>query len=145
MNSMIAVISLATMVLTALPGNSQDKHSLDGTWVQYKYDTHGEVRLQFFDGKVMWKWLDENNPEAARDARLSDQEKVDALPYRWAKAGDKIYVINWMHEPTGSYVTIVFNFKDSVVCGSAILSPRSKDQSTLFDKGIIKKYSLVEE
>jgi hypothetical protein len=113
--------------------------------VRYKYDTHGEVRLQFFEGKVMWKWLDENNPEAARDARLSDQEKLDALPYRWAKAGDQIYVINWLHEPTSSYVTIVFNLRESVVWGSAILGPRSKDQSVLFDKGIIKEYSLVEE
>jgi hypothetical protein len=145
MKSFVAVLSFSVMSLVAIPGQSQDKHTLDGTWVRYKYDTHGEVRLQFFDGKVMWKWLDENNPEAARDAQLSDKEKLDALPYRWAKAGDHIYVINWMHEPTSSYVTIVFNFKDSLVCGSAILSPRSKDQGVLFDKGIIREYVLVED
>jgi hypothetical protein len=143
MKSFVALLSFATIALSAIPGQSQDRHTLDGTWVRYKYDTHGEARLQCFDGKVMWRWLDENNPEAARDARPSDQEELDALPDKWAKGGDRIYVINWLHEPPSSYVTIMFNFKDSAVCGSAILSPGSKDQSVLFDKGIVKEFRLA--
>jgi hypothetical protein len=99
--------------------------------------------LEFFDGKVMWKWLDPNNEEASRDAKISDGEKLNALEYRSDIIAEQIYLINRFHEPLGSYVTITFNFKEKEMCGSAILGPKTKDRSILFDKGIIEDYHLA--
>ena len=116
----------------------------DKSWVQYKYETAGEVRLELFDCKVMWKWLNISNPEeAARDAKLTDEEKTNAIAYRSEKIGNQVYVINWYHEPSGTHISISFNFAEKQMCGSGILESKSESRSTIFDKGIIENYYLA--
>jgi hypothetical protein len=144
MKTLFLLFAYGAISFNGLAQGSPDKHLLDDSWVRYTYETHGEVRLEFFDGKVMWKWLDPNSEEATRDAKLSDNEKVDAIAYRSENVGDHIYVINWFHEPSGTYVTLTFNFKEKMMCGSAILGPKTENLSILFDKGIIKEYHLAE-
>jgi len=133
------LVTLTAFFLNAFAQETQDKHLLDDSWVKYKYETTGEVRLEFFDGKVMWKWLNNSNPG---DEKLTDKEKIDAISYRSNQIGDQIYVVNWYHQPSGSYVTIILNFKEKQVCGSAILGAKEEKTYTIFDKGVIEDYKL---
>ncbi len=126
-----------------IDGQIIDKHLLDGSWVTYKYERSGEVHLEFFDGKVMWKWLDNSNPqEAARDAKLTDQEKSGGIAYRSQKIGEQLYVVNWYDKPSGTYVTLTLNFKERQMCGSAILDAKEENTATIFDSGVIEAYEL---
>ena len=147
-NGYIMKIYLLIILFSSIPiinsaQESGDRHPLDGCWVKYKYETSGEVRLEFFDGKVIWKWLNNSNPEeSARDEKLTEKEKSDAINYRSQIIGDQIYVVNWYHQPSGSYVTIILNYKERQMCGSAILGAKEENTTTIFDKGIIEDYNF---
>ncbi len=78
---LIIIFSLPCFSSFAL--EPKDNRLIDGSWVRYKYETYGESRFEFLDGKVMWQWLDESNKkEATRDQRLSEDEKLQTIPYR---------------------------------------------------------------
>ena len=57
MKIQMLLFAFGVISINILRQESTDKHLLDGTWVKYKYETAGEAHLEFFDGKVMWKWL----------------------------------------------------------------------------------------
>ena len=112
---------------------NQDEHLLDGTSMDYYYQNGTAVHVEFIDGQFNYKWIAGPNKDA------EGQEK-----YRSRKIGEKMYLINFMNDPSSTFVTLVFNFNQNVMYSSALIAPGTDQQQVLFDGGIIEHLKLKE-
>jgi len=117
----------------AFAQEKQDEHLLDGTSMNYYYQNGTAVHIEFFDGQVKFKWI------AGPWKDSEGQEK-----YRSRKIGDKIYLVNWLEGSNSTFVTLIFNFNQNVMCCSALLFPQTDHEQILFDGGIIEQLKLKE-
>lgn len=113
----------------------QPEHLLDGTSVNYYYQTGMAIHLELYDGKLKYEWI--AGPRKGKGNK--------DLPYSSRKIGDKMYVIRWLEESHPDYMTLIFNFNNNVMYSSGILRFGTKDQFTVFDGGIIEDLVLVEK
>lgn len=115
--------------------SSKSEHLLDGTSMNYYYQTGMAIHLELYDGKLKYEWI--AGPRAGKGNK--------DLPYSSRKIGDKMYVISWLEESHPDYMTLIFNFNNNVMYSSGILRFGTKDQFTVFDGGIIEDLVLVEK
>ncbi len=127
------IISLLVISLPSIAQESQDEHLLDGTSMDYYYQNGTAVHLEIFDGQLKYKWLAGPNKDA------EGQEK-----YRSRKIGDKMYLVNFMNEPSSTFVTLIFNFNQNVMYSSALIAPGTDQENVFFDGGIIEHLHLKE-
>jgi len=123
----ICILSLASFSSVA-----QDKkvgHLLDGTSIDYVYETMGGVHVDLSDGQFQWHWASGNTGSA---------------PYQARKIGDKIYMVNFKVAGSSNFVTIVFDFDKKVFYTSALLDPKTEKEQVLFESGVIKQSTLKE-
>ena len=123
---------LAVMIQSNAQGN-EDEHLLDGTSMDYFYQNGTAVHVEFLDGQFKYKWI------AGPNEGAEGQEK-----YRSRKISDKMYLVNFMNEPSTTFVTLVFNFNQNVMYSSALIAPGTDQEQVLFDGGIIEHLSLKE-
>jgi hypothetical protein len=121
---------LFLLSFSAVAQNKKVGHLLDGTSMDYVYDTLGGVHVKLHDGQFQWHWATGNTGTA---------------PYQARKIGDKTYMVNFKVAGSSNFVTIVFDFNKRVFYTSALLNPKTKDEQTLFESGIIKKLTLKED
>ena len=134
--SMISVIGILCWVGTAgAEEQRQPEHLLDGTSMNYYYQTGMAIHLELNDGKLKYEWI--AGPRKGKGNK--------DLPYSSRKIGDKMYVIRWLEESHPDYMTLIFNFDNNVMYSSGILRFGTKDQFTVFDGGIIEDLTLVEK
>jgi hypothetical protein len=103
---------------------------LDGTSIDYVYETVGAVHVELSDGQFHWHWATDGNTGSA--------------PYQARKMGDKIYMVNFKVAGSSNFVTIVFNFAQKVFYTSGLLDPKTDKEQVLFESGIIKQFTLKE-
>jgi hypothetical protein len=123
----ICIISLLSFSSFA-----QDKkvgHLLDGTSIDYLYETLGGVHADFSNGQFQWHW-------AAGD--------TGCAPYQARKIGDNIYMIYFKVAGSSNFVTIIFNFDKKIFYTSGIINPKTKYEQVLFETGVIKQLTLKE-
>ena len=123
------VLFICTSFLLSLSSVAQDKsdeHLLDGTSMDYYYQNGSGVHVDFANGQFNWKWI------AGPDKDSTGSEK-----YLSRKIGDKTYMINFKVSGNSNFVTIVFNFNQSVMYTSALLDPK-----TNHDKSCLKEALL---
>ncbi len=111
------------------------EYLLDGSSMDYFYQTGMAIHLEIYDGKIKYKWI--AGPRKGKGNK--------DLPYSSRKIGDKMYVIRWLEESHPDYMTLIFNFNNNVMYSSGILRFGTKDQFTVFDGGIIENLTLVEK
>jgi len=111
----------------------QDEHLLDGTSMNYFYQTGTAVHLEFIDGVAKWKWIE--GPWKGSE----QQEK-----YRSRKIGHKMYIVNFLEEGSSTFVTLIFNFNQNVMWSSVLLFPQTENEQIWFDGGIIEQLVLKE-
>ena len=111
----------------------QDEHLLDGTSMNYFYQTGTAVHIEFVDGMAKWKWIEGPWKDSAQ------QEK-----YRSRKIGDKMYIVNVLEEGSSTFVTLIFNFNQNVMWSSVLLFPQTENEQIWFDGGIIEQLVLKE-
>lgn len=121
--------------ITLAEESSQPEHLLDGSSMNYYYQTGSAIHLELYDGKLKYKWI--AGPRKGKGNK--------DLPYSSRKIGDKMYVIRWLEESHPDYMTLIFNFDNNVMYSSGILRFGSKEQFTVFDGGIIENLVLVEK
>ena len=113
----------------------QPEYLLDGTSMNYYYQTGMAIHLELYNGKLKYQWI----------AGPSKGKGNKDLPYKSRKIGDKLYVISWLEESHPDYMTLIFNFSNNVMYSSGILRFGTKNQFTVFDGGIIEDLTLVEK
>jgi|SRR6185503_6774787 len=109
---------------------AQDKkvgHLLDGTSIDYVYESLGGVHVDFSNGQFKWHWASGNTGSA---------------PYQARKLGDKMYMVNFKVAGSSNFVTIVFNFDKKIFYTSALLNPKTKTEQSIFETGVIKQAML---
>lgn len=127
----IMFASLSTLVAQ----EKQSEHLLDGTSMEYYYQTGMAIHLELYGGMLKYKWI------AGPRKGKGNQD----LPYKSRKIGDKMYLVSWLEESHPDYMTLIFNFNNNVMYSSGILRFGTKDQFTVFDGGIIEDLTLVEK
>ena len=110
------------------------EHLLDGTSMNYYYQTGGGIHLAFYDGMLKYEWI--SGPRKGNGNK--------DLPYNSRKIGDKMYLISWLEEAHPDYTTLVFNFNNNVMYSSGIFRFGSEKQFVRFNGGIIENLKLVE-
>ena len=123
-------------VATTLHCTSQTKHDellLDGTSLDVYWETGTRVHVEFNDGQIISKWISGSGQDA------TGQES-----YRSKKIGDKMYVVNFLKTPDHSFVTLIFNFNQNVLCASAIREVGTKDE-TIFLEGATMEHLHLKE
>ena len=72
-----------TLICYSKVQEKQDEHLLDGTSMEYYYQTGTAVHIEFVDGVAEWKWI---------SGPWKDSEGKEK--YRSRKMGDKMYLVN---------------------------------------------------
>jgi len=124
---------ICTLSLLSFTAVAQDKKVgplLDGTSIDYVYETVGAVHVELSNGQFHWHWAADGNTGTA--------------PYQARKMGDKIYMVNFKVAGSSNFVTIVFNFDKMIFYTSALLDPKTDKEQVLFESGEIKKLKLKE-
>ncbi|HEY0432218.1 MAG TPA: MoaF N-terminal domain-containing protein [Chitinophagaceae bacterium] len=131
-----ALLSICTTCFLALSSIGQgkvDEHLLDGTSLDYYYESGSGVHAEFTDGRFIWKWI-----------AGPDKGAVGNEGYLSRKIADKTYMVNFKVTAGSNFVTIVFNFNQNVMYTSALLDPRTATEKVLFEGGIIEHLKLKE-
>lgn len=134
MKTLLTTLFCLTILIS--PAWAQEKHNqhlLDGTSAKYYYQNGSGIHIEFYDGKLKYKWI--TGPRKGHGNK--------DLAYNSRKIGDKIYVINWLEESHPDFMTLIFNFSNDVMYSSGILRFGTKDQHIVFDGGIIEDLNLV--
>jgi len=113
----------------------QAEHLLDGTSMKYYYQNGGGIHIEFYDGKLKYKWI--------VGPRKGNGNK--GLKYSSRKIGERMYIVAWLEASHPDYTTLIFNFNNNVMYSSGIFRFGSENQFTRFDGGIIEDLNLVEK
>ncbi len=102
---------------------------LDGTSMDCYYENGFSVHVEFNDGQIIFKWIE----------NFTDTTEHES--YRSKKIADKIYVVNFLDTSGHKFVTLIFNFNQNMLVASAI---RTKDQANFLDSATIEHLHLKE-
>jgi hypothetical protein len=127
------ILALLSITSQAVAQEKQDEHLLDGTSMNYYYQTGTAVHIEFADGVAEWKWI------AGPWKNGVGKEK-----YRSRKIGDKMYLVNILEKGPSTFVTLIFNFNQNVMWSSVLLFPQTVNEQIWFDGGIIEQLVLKE-
>jgi hypothetical protein len=128
--SLFFICMLFLLSISAVAQNKKVGHLLDGTSIDYVYKTIGGVHVKFSNGQFLWHWATGDTGSA---------------PYQAQKIGDKTYMVNFKVAGSSNFVTIVFDFNKRVFYTSALFNPKTKDEQTVFESGVIKQLTLKED
>ena len=117
----------------ALSQDRPEEHLIDGTSMDYYYQNGSAVHAEFVDGQFKFEWI--VGPFKGN---------TGSCKYRSRKIGEKLYMINFLFEPSRAFVTIVFNFNQNVMSMSALLGAGTEKEVILFEGGIIERLTLKE-
>jgi MoaF N-terminal domain len=134
MKKFLILFSSLILFFSATAQDAGDEHLLDGTSVTYYYDNGSGVHAEFADGQIQFTWV-------AGFFKGSGGKAV----YRSRKIGDKMYMVNFLVETGGSFVTIVFDFGKYTLSSSALLNSNSPQKQIFFEAGTIKELNLKEK
>jgi hypothetical protein len=121
--------------LLSFPSIAQNKkvgHLLDGTTIDYVYETAGGVHVELSNGQFHWHWT--SGP---------DKGNTGTAPYQARKISYKTYMV-YFKASNSTFVTIVFNFEKKLFYTSGLLDPKTKTEQVLFETGVIKALKLKE-
>lgn len=137
-NKLIAMCIFAfTLLSTSIHAtdNKNYEHLLDGSSMNYYYQTGNGIHMEFYDGMLKYEWI--------TGSRKGNSNKD--LAYQSRKIGPKMYIVSWLEEAHPDYVTLIFNFNSGVMYSSGIARFGSKNQFIVFDGGIIEDLKLIEK
>jgi hypothetical protein len=126
---MVLIASLFIGSTASYAQEAQSEQQLDGTSLVYYYDSGAGLDMSFDDGKVNYEWI--AGPAKGRTG--------EDFAYRAKMAGDDVYVVSIHQEKVPNYLTLIFNFKEKVVCGSNLLWYGTDKQKVHFESGTIKQ------
>ena len=108
-NTFIAVL-ISTWVATGCIA-AELTTELHGTDITYHYSSGRQYNVKFDASGASYRYLSGSKPDAW----------WGPFPYQAIRIEPNIYFLSWFEEGYGDYVTLLVNFNDKSVHGSAIL------------------------
>lgn len=113
------IISILTYILftTALHASelSLPTRNLNGTHITYNYTSGRSYNVKFEEEGVSYRYLTGSKPE----------NWWGPFPYQAFKVEKDVYLASWFEKGYGDYVTLLINFNNRLLYGSAILSGKT--------------------
>lgn len=127
---LIILVTVFIFSLTAnlSAGEKKPEHLLDGTSMEYFYQNGSGISIKFYDGQLQFEWI----------AGPAKGNKGKDIPYRSRKIGDEMYIVNFHQKQKHNFITLIFNFKQNVMCGSYIVQYGTDKEKIGFEGGIIE-------
>lgn len=85
---------------------------LNSTNITYNYTSGRSYNVKFEEQGLSYRYLTGSKPE----------KWWGPFPYQAFKVENKVYLASWFEEGYGDYVTLLINFNNNLLYGSAILS-----------------------
>ena len=113
MKSFIAMIGVFVFVGTLNAAElSKPTHSLNHTNITYRYTNDLSFNVKFADEGASYRFLTGPDPE----------KWWGPFPYQAFEVEKNLYFTSWLEKKTGDYVTLLINFNNNLLYGSAIIS-----------------------
>jgi phenolic acid decarboxylase len=112
------IVSLVIFLLTATLEASElslPTRDLDSTNITYNYTSGRSYNVKFEEKGVSYRYLTGSKPD----------KWWGPFPYQAFKVEDEVYLTSWFEEGYGDYVTLLINFNNNLLYGSAILSGKT--------------------
>ncbi|MEM7468346.1 MAG: hypothetical protein AAF387_15860 [Pseudomonadota bacterium] len=108
----IAVILVLIFgVSFSVSGEGETTRELNSTEITYEYSSGRSYNVKFEDAGVSYRYLSGSKPEVW----------WGPFPYQAIRVKPQVYFTSWFEKGYGDYVTLLINFEESVLYGSAIL------------------------
>jgi len=88
---------------------------LNGTNISYNYTSGRSYNVKFEENGVSYRYLTGSKPE----------KWWGPFPYQAFEVEKDVYFASWFEEGYGDYVTLLINFNNKLLYGSAILSGKT--------------------
>lgn len=85
---------------------------LDGTDITYNYTSGRSYHVRFDEGGVSYRYLSGSKPG----------KWWGPFPYKAFEVDDNVFMASWFEKDYGDYVTLLINFNNNLLYGSAIIS-----------------------
>jgi len=116
---MKALITILTIIFFSASLNAAEISSptreLNGTDITYHYTSGRSYNVKFEEEGVSYRYLSGPKPE----------KWWGPFPYQAFQVEKKVYLASWFEEGYGDYVTLLINFNNDLLYGSAILSAKT--------------------
>ncbi len=87
-------------------------HKLDGSNITYHYTSGRSYNVKFEKAGISYRYLTGSKPE----------KWWGPFPYKAFEVEKNVYYASWFEKGYGDYVTLLINFNNNLLYGSAILS-----------------------
>lgn len=91
--------------------DGETTRDLDGTRITYDYTNGRSYNVKFEKEGVSYRYLTGSKPNTW----------WGPFPYQAMKVSDQLYFASWFEEGYGDYVTLLINFDENIIHGSAII------------------------
>ena len=113
MKAMRAILIALLVQTAALAADlAPPTRALDGTAITYEYTSGRSYNVKFDERGVSYRYLTGSKPETW----------WGPFPYQAFEVEPRVYFASWFEEGYGDYVTLLINFNNRLLYGSAILS-----------------------
>lgn len=90
----------------------KETHSLDGVNISYKYTSTRSYHVKFEQQGVSYQYLTGSKPD----------KWWGPFPYKAFEVQPNLFLASWFEKNYGDYVTLLINFDNKLLYGSAIIS-----------------------
>lgn len=112
MKSLITLLTLAFFIATLQASELvSPTRQLNGTNITYNYTSGRSYNVKFEEAGVSYRYLTGSKPDAW----------WGPFPYEAFEIEKNVYMLSWFEAGYGDYVTLLVNFNNNVLYGSAIL------------------------
>lgn len=110
----IIILILTSIFTTVLHASelSLPTQNLNGTDITYDYTSGRSYNVKFEEQGISYRYLTGSKPKTW----------WGPFPYQAIQVENNIYFASWFEKRYGDYVTLLINFNNSLLYGSAILS-----------------------
>jgi len=88
---------------------------LNNTQITYKYTSGRSYNVKFTEAGISYRYLSGSKPE----------KWWGPFPYKAFEIEDKVFFASWFEQGYGDYVTLLINFNNNLLYGSAILEGKN--------------------
>lgn len=115
--TILIVITFTLMHITSLSAAelSPPTSALNNTDITYNYTSGRSYNVKFEKAGVSYRYLTGSKPE----------KWWGPFPYQAFEVESNVYYASWFEEDYGDYVTLLINFNNNLLYGSAILSGKT--------------------
>ncbi len=106
------LLLLCCMSVHVYADSSETTQDLNGTVITYLYTSGRSYNVKFEDDVVSYRYLTGTKPDVW----------WGPFPYQAIKVEKNLYFASWFEEAYGDYVTLLINFNENILHGSALIS-----------------------